>query len=219
MAKVEIPLASIEAAIFDMDGTMINNMAYHQKAWQEYLRRHGIELDEAEFKAKISGKKNDQIFEIVFGHPLGAEELALRTEEKESLYQELYAPNIIEVAGLTTVIDELHRRGIKTAIATTAPAGNRNFGLAALGMQDKFEVILGDEHVTHGKPDPEIYLKTAEQLGVEPAQCIVFEDSPPGVESAKRAGMTVVGILTSHMPEELPDVDYVVNDFSEIIFV
>lgn len=218
MNKVTIPLTGIKAAIFDMDGTMIDNMAYHKKAWQEFLKRHGLTLSEEEFKHKISGKKNDQIFKIVFGKELDKESELRYTEEKEALYRELFKPDIKEIAGLGRLIEDLHNRGLKTAIATTAPAKNREFALRELRLENKFEVILGDEHVSQGKPHPEIYLSTAQKLGVKPGECLVFEDSPPGIASGKSAGMIVVGILSSHSADELKDADYIVDDFTGIEF-
>jgi beta-phosphoglucomutase family hydrolase len=219
MHNAQIALSKYKAAIFDMDGTMINNMAYHQKAWQAFLKKHGVTLTEDEFRHKISGKKNDQIFEIVFGKKLSTENLAEYTEEKEQLYRDIYKPDIKEVKGLKNTIDTLRQHGIKLAIATTAPKKNRDFGLHELGLENEFETILGDEHVTNGKPHPEIYLSTAKQLGVTPNECIVFEDTPPGVASGKDAGMTVVGILTSHTPEELERADFAVDDFTHIEFI
>lgn len=219
MSKTQINLSGIKAAIFDMDGTMINNMEYHQKAWAEFLKRHGISFTTEEFKEKISGKKNDQIFSLVFGKELSSEEIKQYTEEKEDLYRELYKPEIKEVPGLNNTIQELEKRDIKLAIATTAPEKNRNFGLKSLQLTDKFPIILGDEHVSHGKPHPEIYLETAKQLGVLPSECLVFEDSPPGVGSGKNAGMMVVGILTSHTAEQLHEADYTIKNFTELEFI
>jgi len=218
MAKTSVSLAGIKAAIFDMDGTMINNAAHHRKAWQTFLAKHHIVLTEEEFHHKISGRKNDQILEIAFGRKLDPQEVATFADEKEALYRELYKKDIEEIKGLSQVIDELHRRGIKTAIATTAPIKNRDFALEALDLQGKFEVILGEEHVSHGKPHPEIYLVAAKELSVSPPECIVFEDSPPGVESGKSAGMTVIGILSSHSSEALSKCDYHAADFSQIQF-
>lgn len=211
-----IDTSQYKAAIFDMDGTMIENMAYHKKAWQEFLRRHDIHLGDEEFQKRISGKKNDQIFEIVFGQKLSGDEIKRYTHEKEAIYRELYKSDIKEVGGLTRFVDQLARAGVKLAIATTAPKDNRNFALESLALEGRFEVILGDEHVTNGKPHPEIYLSTAKMLGVEPRECIVFEDSLPGVESGKAAGMTVVALLTSHGENELSQADSVINDFSEV---
>lgn len=218
MHNAKIALSKYKAAIFDMDGTMINNMPYHQKAWQAFLKKHDINLTEDKFKHKISGKKNDQIFEIVFRQKLSADNLLKYTEEKEQLYREIYKSDIKEVTGLKATIEILHQNEIKLAIATTAPKKNRDFGLEELGLVNTFTTILGDEHVTIGKPHPEIYLSTARQLGVTPNECIVFEDTPSGIASGKDAGMTVVGILTSHTPEELKRADFIVNDFAHIEF-
>jgi HAD superfamily hydrolase (TIGR01509 family) len=214
--KIDIPLASYKAVIFDMDGTMINNMAHHKRAWQVFLKQYNITLTEEEFRSKISGKKNDQIFELVFGRKLNKDEELKYTEEKEAMYRELFQPEIKEITGLTKLIETIHAHGIKTAIATTAPAKNRDFALKELGLDGKFEVILGDEHVTRGKPHPEIYESTAKQLGVAPDDCVVFEDSPSGIASGKSAGMTVVGILSSHSKDELHEADYIVSDFTDI---
>lgn len=205
-----------KAAIFDMDGTMIRNMAYHKKAWQEYLKRHDIHLSEDEFRSKISGKKNDQIFELVFGRKLSDSEIRRYSDEKEAIYRALYAPYIVEVEGLTNLINALHEKNIRTAIATTAPAKNREFALESLGLEGKFEIILGDEHAKLGKPNPEIYLSAARKLNISPSECAVFEDSPPGIKSGKNAGMLVIALLTSHNADELGLADYFVNDFTEV---
>lgn len=217
MNKVAINLSDFKAAIFDMDGTMVNNMAYHKKAWRTFLSRHGVEVSEEEFRKQFSGRKNDEILEAALGRGLDPDEAAVLAEEKESMYREIYQPHIREVAGLKEALAILHKRDIKTAIATTAPAKNRAFVLNQLGLEDQFQIILGDEHVSEGKPHPEIYLATAQMLGVVPESCIVFEDSPSGVASAKQAGMTVVGILSSHTNSELMDADYVADDFSALI--
>jgi HAD superfamily hydrolase (TIGR01509 family) len=219
MQRITIDLKNIRAAIFDMDGTMINNMLYHKKAWREFSSRYGLSLTDEEFSKKISGKKNDQIFEFVFGRKLKPDGLEKYIEEKEAIYRELYKPEIREVEGLTQTINTLRKKNIKLAIATTAPQKNREFGLEALHLNGQFDIILGDENVTHGKPDPEIYLETAKRLQVKTRNCLVFEDSPSGVESSKNAGMIVIGLLTSHSKEDLHKADYVVNDFTELELV
>jgi beta-phosphoglucomutase family hydrolase len=216
MNKVHIDIKKFKAAIFDMDGTMINNMSYHKIAWKEFLKQHNISFTEEEFNKNIVGKKNDQILAYVFGRKLTSKELKDYAEEKEALYRETYKPAIQEINGLSQLLDELRSKHIKLAIATTAPEKNRIFGLEALGLGGLFDVILGDEDVQHGKPDPEIYLRTAEELHVMPSACVAFEDSIAGVESAKSAGMTVIGILSTHTVDELVRADYVVKDFSEV---
>ena len=215
MKPVIFPNAA-KAAIFDMDGTMVRNMIYHKKAWQEYLKRHGMQLSEHAFRQKVSGRKNNQIFELLFRRKLNARELKRYSDEKEALYRELYRPHIEEVEGLTALVEKLHAKNIQTAIGTTAPAKNREFVLQSLGLEGRFAVILGDEDVTHGKPHPEIYLSVAKALAIPPKQCVVFEDSPPGIEAGKNAGMVVIGLTTSHGADELAGADYMVHDFRDI---
>jgi beta-phosphoglucomutase len=219
MANVTIKLDNIKAAIFDMDGTMINNMAYHKKAWAEFFKRHELSFTDDEFRQKISGKKNDQIFNLVFDRELTQEEIQEYTEEKEAIYREIYKPEIKEISGLLETIKTLKQKGLRLAIATTAPEKNRQFALDVLGLEEQFEIILGDEHVTRGKPDPEIYIEVAKQLQIDPSNCLVFEDSPPGVEAGKNAGMTVVGIMTTHTAEELNKADYHIQDYTQLEFI
>jgi len=219
MDTIQITLNDFDAAIFDMDGTMINNMAYHKKAWREFAKRHGFDVSDEEFREKISGKKNDQIFANILGNTITPDEIKKYTEEKEAIYRELYAADIEPIAGLHHVITALQKAGKKIAVATTAPKDNRDFGFKALGLENTFDAILGDEHVTNGKPHPEIYLKTAEQLGIDPARCLVFEDTPSGVASGKAAGMKVVGILTGYSEEDLREADFCVKDFTQLRFI
>lgn len=216
--KVVIKFNDFDAAIFDMDGTIINNMEYHKKAWKEFAKRHGLDLTDEEFKEKFSGKKNDQILNMIFGRELSAEDIAKYTNEKESVYRELYAADIEPVAGLHELLNILQNAGKKLAVATTAPKDNRDFGFRALGLENAFSVILGDEHVTKGKPHPEIYIETAKKLHVDPSRCIVFEDTPPGIQSGKDAGMKVISILTTHSEEDNKNADFFVKDFKQLQF-
>lgn len=217
---MQIDVRNIKAAIFDMDGTMVNNMDYHKKAWKIFCSRYGIDLTDEAFHEKISGKKNSEIFTLLFGKTLSLAEEAKYTEEKEQIYREIYGKEVQEITGLKKIINELHARKILLGIATTASAKNRIFILEKLAISpDLFSVILGDEDVTKGKPDPEIYLKAAQMLHISPAACLVFEDSPAGVMAAKNAGTRVVGILSTHTKEELQNADYTIEHFSQITFL
>jgi beta-phosphoglucomutase len=216
MNKIQLDITGIEAVIFDMNGTMIDDMGFHNKAWVKFCKKYGFNLIEEEFKQKFSGKKNTDILPEVFGKTLTPDEIYKLSEEKEQIYREIYSSYIKEVTGLKDLINTLKEKALKVAIATTAIEPNRKFVLEALGLENEFNIILGDEHVTHGKPHPEIYLETAKKLGVEPSKCLVFEDSPSGVESGKNAGMKVVGVLTTHSKEDLKNADYWITDFTDI---
>ena len=215
--KKIINLDTITAVIFDMDGTMIANMKHHDLAWEEFLRRYSIELSEEEKKTKISSRRNHEIFGTLFGEDTPSEVREAYAEEKEQLYRDLYKNDIKEVTGLSSILEKLKKRGLNLAIATTAPRKNRDFGLKALGLTETFKVIVGNEDVTRGKPDPQIFLEAAKLLKVEPNQCLVFEDSPVGIEAARNAGMRVVGIATSHTENELNKAETIIKDFSQII--
>jgi beta-phosphoglucomutase len=218
---VAFKLDCLKAVIFDMDGTMIDNGYYHRKAWSEFIKKHDlskVDITDHEFKQHFSGRKNDSILELLFNRKLTEEELDKHGEDKETLYRKLYAPHIKEVKGLTAIVNRLKKSGIKVAIATTSPKKNREFVLEKLSLTKAFPVIVGSEHVLHGKPDPEIYIKTAKKLKVDSKECLVFEDTPVGIEAAKNAGMRVIGILTRHSEEELRAADLATNDFTKIIF-
>ncbi|HSW89110.1 MAG TPA: HAD family phosphatase [Candidatus Saccharimonadales bacterium] len=207
-----LDLTNIHAVLFDMDGTMVDNTAYHKKAWEEFYKRHHMEFSDEDFRVKFSGKNNKQIFQMIFGEDIFDEEVNKFADEKESLYRELYAPYIKPIDGLLEFIEKLKQKGIKIAVATTAIKENRDFILNALKLNNTFDAIIGYEDVAKGKPDPEIFLKAATALNVKPETCIVFDDAPSGIEAAKRVGMKTVGLLTSHTKEEL-NADNTIIDF------
>jgi beta-phosphoglucomutase len=216
MDKINLDLSEIQAVIFDMNGTMINDMSFHKKAWIEFCKKYGLDLTEEEFMQKFSGKKNTDILPEVLGKELSSDEIRNLSDEKETLYREIYTPYIKEITGLKDLINMIKSKSLKVAIATTAIEPNRKFVLDALDLENEFDVILGDEHVINGKPNPEIYLETAKKLEVDVSKCLVFEDTPPGVEAGKNAGMKVVGVLTTHTKEDLKDADYLITDFTKI---
>lgn len=213
---MKIDLSKYQAVIFDMDGTMIDNSKYHNLAWEEFHKRHNISFNEAEFFKKTSGNRNDAILKIIFEREIKGKELEELGEEKEFIYRELFRPNFKAVNGIESFINKLISRGLKIGVATTSYYKNRVFILETLKLQDAFDIIVGEEHVSHGKPHPEIYLLAAKKLNVDPKECLAFEDSPAGVKSAKAAGMEVSGVLTAHNKEELSEADYFIKDFTEI---
>lgn len=213
---MKLDLNKYRAVIFDMDGTMIDNTAFHKKAWIEFCKRHGINLTEEEYLRKISGKRNDAILPMLLGRRIDEEEYNFLDEQKESIYRELYKPYLKETAGLKEFLIKLSERGLKLGIATTSSYRNRTFVLETLNLRDYFQVVIGGEHSKHGKPHPEIYMLAAGKLGVDPEKCLAFEDTPSGAKSAKSAGMKVVGVLTAHTKEELSEADYFIRDFTEI---
>ena len=210
-------LFETRAFIFDMDGTLVDNMRFHTEAWGKMLLENGVEMNAHDFLVKTAGKTNREILPGVFGEISDAKILELG-ERKETLYRELFLPERRAVEGVLEFLEESQRLGIKMAVATAAPVGNMEFILDGLDLRRFFDAITTADDIANGKPDPEIFLKSAERLGVEPQNCLVFEDAPKGVEAALHAGMDCIVITTLHTQEELSGYENVVGfigDYTE----
>src|SRR5471032_1715013 len=207
------------ALIFDMDGTIVDNMAFHTKSWLAFFARRGKALDADAFFRDTAGRQGHEIMRAYMGEHLSKEESALLDFEKESLYRELYAPHLAAVNGFEQFIAKAKSLGVKLAVATAAPNENIAFTLDGLDLRKQFDAIAGAADVARGKPNPDVFLLAAERAGSLPANSIVFEDAPLGVEAARRAGMRAV-VLTTTLPAEafaeFDNVIAVVRDFSEL---
>ncbi len=203
------------ALVFDMDGVIVENHEWHFKAWLEFCRRHGLQLSEEEFYTKIFGGTNHDLLIRLFGNTLTESDIQRMGEEKEAVYREMYGPHVVPVTGVVEFIRSSKAEGFSVALATSAPASNVSFTLCHTGLQGMFEVIVESSQVRHGKPHPEIYLKAASLLQLEPRQCVVFEDSLPGIESAVIAGCKVIGVSTTLPANRIAHANHVINDFTE----
>lgn len=213
---VSLPLKSFDAAIFDMDGTMVDNKDYHLKAWQIFLKRHGRKMTTAEFNKRLAGKRNAQILEDLFEGRLTEAEVKSYAFEKEKIYRELYIKDVEEVPGLSNLFRVLKNNNKKVAVATNSPKENVEFIFEVLDLKDFFDVAVWDEHVEKGKPNPDVFIHTADKLLSPTDRCIVFEDSSTGVKAGKAAGMKVVAVLTGHTKDDLKGSDYYIHDFNEV---
>lgn len=200
------------AFLFDMDGTIVDNMAYHHAAWLEFFCRRGQVIEKDEFLMRTAGRLSREIMRDYIHADLTAEECALLTKEKESIYQELYAPHRRTVTGFEALAGLAMQNGTALAVATAAPEMNIRFTLDGLGIRHYFDTVVGAADVAHGKPEPDVFLKAAERCGVPPERCIVFEDAPLGIEAARRAGMRAVA-LTTTMPANM------FSDFGNVIAI
>jgi HAD superfamily hydrolase (TIGR01509 family) len=198
-----------------MDGVIIDSNPFHKISLKQFCKKYGYDLTEEQLREKIYGRTNKDWIVNVFG-PLDEQKLRAYGEEKEALFREIYQHDIKPVDGLVAFLQKLEALGLPRAIATSAPRTNVDFTLSKTGTGKYFPVILDESFVSKGKPDPEIYLKTAAALKFEPANCIVFEDSLSGVRAGKSAGCKVVGITTTHTREELHETDLVIDDFTNL---
>lgn len=198
-----------------MDGVIADTNPYHTIAWREYYERNGKPLSDEDFVRYVSGNHNRAIVRHLFdGRDLTDEEAYRLGDEKEALFRELYAPHLVPVPGLPEFLKALKAAGIKTAVGTSAPVENLDFVMEKLNLREYFDVLLHEKLVTRPKPDPEIYQRAMYLLGVSPTDSIIFEDSMTGIRAARAAGARVVGVATTHSPEELQTVtDWVIRDF------
>jgi len=207
------------AFIFDMDGTIVDNMAFHTKSWLEFFARRGRTVDAEEFFRSTAGRQGYEIMRNYMGEHITKEDSALLDAEKEELYRELYAPHLETVAGFDQFIAGAQEADVRLAVATAAPPANIVFTLDGLDLRRHFDTVVGAADVARGKPNPDVFLLAAERCGVAPEQCIVFEDAPLGVEAARRAGMPCV-VLSTTLPAsafaEFDNVIAIVRDFSEL---
>ncbi len=206
----------IKAAIFDMDGVIAHTNPFHSIAFKKFFALREVFPTEEEFKEHMYGKTNSYILSHFLARKIEGEELRELEFEKESLFREIYAKDIAPVNGLIAFLKALNSSKVDLAVATSAPRANLNLILNGVGIQDWFKSKLSEEDVTEHKPNPEVYLKTAEKLGLDPSSCVVFEDSFSGATAALSAGMFTVGVLTSHTPDELPDCHLFIKDFTEV---
>jgi beta-phosphoglucomutase family hydrolase len=202
----------IKALIFDMDGVVVHNDRYHYEAWYKYALKLGKEVSFDEVKSWF-GNNNAAILRNLTGKDLTSSEIEIHSHEKEKLYRKLYKKDIKAVEGLQEFIEHAKRQGLKIGLATSAPPANVEFILEGTGLMDFFDAITDDTQIQHGKPDPEIFLKTADKLKVNPGDALVFEDSFHGIEAARRAGMKVVGVATTHEKKALKKSNLQINDF------
>lgn len=204
------------AALFDMDGVIVHTNPYHKKAFKIFLDKHNVSLTDEELKDHVYGRTNAEIFPYIFKDEYTPGKGEVWADEKEALFRDLYKKDVEPVNGLLNFLDELKRRGIKTAVGTSAPKENLNFIMESLGLRHYFDAFLHSADVTEGKPNPEIYLKAADRLEIAPKNCVVFEDSVAGVKAGLNAGMKVVAVATTHTAEEFDGVHLVIKDFDEL---
>ena len=208
----------VRALIFDMDGTIVDNMRFHDDAWESWHRDNGLPFDRATFSAKTAGMA---VPDIVGPHFPGADaaELDRLVELKEALYRETYRPHVDALPGLVALIGRAAAAGVPMAVATAAAPPNIALILDTLAIRDRFATIVSPSQGFRGKPHPDMFLAAAERMKVPPEACLVFEDAPNGVEAARRAGMRAVAMLTMLGAEAFAGFDNVIasaRDFAAL---
>ena len=211
------PIELPAAVIFDMDGVLVDSNPYHLAKWVDFLDHHKISYKEEELPELILGKRNDTAFEHFLGPDLTPEESNRLSEEIEEAFRRVFKPHARPLPGLDSLIKECHAAGVPMAVASSAVRANIEFVVDALEYRPYFRTMVSGDEVTHAKPDPEIYLKAADHLGIDAADAVAFEDSYVGIGAVKNAGMKCVAIASTFPIEKLvPLADLAVPSFEDI---
>lgn len=211
-----------KALLFDLNGTMIDDMEYHNKAWHQILNDDlNANISYEDVKKQMYGK-NDELLQRVFGIDFFTQEqLDEISIKKEKIYQRDYAQDLSLIKGLDQFLIEADKSGILMAIGSAAIPFNIDFVLDGLNIRAYFKAIISANDVKVSKPDPETFLKGAEALGIQPENCLVLEDAPKGVEAALHANMKCIVLSTAHGATEFinyPNVLKIVSDYTDPIF-
>ncbi len=210
---------SRKAFLFDLNGTIIDDMQFHAKAWYDVLNNElHANLSWEEVKAQMYGK-NDELLIRIFGEGYFTKErMKELSVEKEKQYQKEFTPHLKLIKGLDVFLENAFEQNIPMAIGTAAIMFNVDYILDGLHLRKYFKSIISADDVAISKPDPETFIKCADQLKAIYEHCVVFEDSPKGVEAALRAGMQAVVIKTYHTIDEfshLPNILMAVDDYTD----
>lgn len=189
------------AFLFDLNGTMIDDMAFHIRAWHRIANSLGAGINLQRTKEECYGKNGDFIERVFPGRFTDEEKDRIGTE-KEQGYQEEFRPHLKLIDGLDPFLRGARDCGIKTAIGSAAIRFNVDFVLDGLNIRPLIDAIVCADDVDESKPHPETFLQCAGALHVAASDCLVFEDAPKGVEAAQNAGMDCVVITTLHRPGE-----------------
>jgi beta-phosphoglucomutase len=207
------------AAIWDVDGTLVDTAELHFLAWRAACRELGRDFSRDDFAATF-GRRNPEILAHLFGDRFGPDEVAAIGESKEVAYRAEARKGVALLPGVAALLEGLKQAGFVQAIGSSAPHANLELILELTGVAKYVSVVVGAEDTTRGKPDPQVFQVAARKLGVEPGRCVVFEDAVAGVQAAKAGGMRCVAVsFVGHHPQEkLRDAgaDLVVRSLEEV---
>ena len=196
-------------------------MHLHAEAFAVFAERHGLPSLTKQDRARLDGRRNSEIFPILFKRDVSRDEWQEYEREKEGLYRDLSRGRLLPMRGLHALIERLKDERIPAALATSAPQLNVEHTLAELGLTNAFPIIVRGDEVARGKPAPDVFIEAARRLGVATADCLVFEDAPMGIEAAQAAGMRVVALTTSFQAPHFQQLDpapaLVCRDFDEFL--
>jgi HAD superfamily hydrolase (TIGR01509 family) len=205
---------AVQAVIFDMDGVIVDSEPYSLQALLDILRQYGVEPTADELRRSYGKRVRDDFVDYFTRHGVTAD-VNIAIAHKQARYFHLAAGHLQPFPGVMSLLERLCDQGYHLALASSGDRVKVAFGMQALALDGIFEAVVTGDDVSRSKPDPEIYLRAAQRLGVPPAACIAIEDAPAGVEAAKRAGMRCIAVTNSVVREQLAKADLIVDSLAE----
>ena len=210
-----IDFMKLEAVIWDMDGVLLNSGPSHFKAWRATLEKYKIKVYEERLR-RTFGMTNQQVIQFIVDQPISKELTDKIIREKDLLFQNIIRDQAVFLPGVKKWMETFRQNGIRQALASSGSPGNINVVLSALAVETYFDVVISGDGMP-SKPDPFVFIKAADRLGVIPLNCLVIEDAVTGVQAAKASGMKCVAVTTTNHAEKLADADVVLDNLAELM--
>jgi len=201
--------------IFDMDGVLADTGPIHYESWVKLAKQIRVKFSKKFFDLTF-GQQSVSITRELVGPKIKQEVVEKWANLKERYYREMVKDKLKPLPGALVLIKELHARNFKLAIGSSGPPENVDLLLSTLKIKDYFDVIITAAEVKNGKPAPDVFLIAAEKLNIKVDNCLVIEDAPVGITAARKAGMKVIALRTTHCNVDLLDADMVVPDLSSV---
>ena len=204
-----------KAVIWDMDGVIADTAPFHFEAWQQIARIEGVSFTKSDFR-QIFGKRNAEIIVEIFGQSISAREMESLAQSKEEMFRRIAGQSVKPFPGVLNLLHSMHKAEWKMALASSTPVENIELITGTLEITELFDAIVSADDVSQGKPNPEVFLTAAEKLAIDPARCIVIEDSIAGIQAARAAGMKCIALTTTNRPSRLSEADLIVDRMDKV---
>jgi HAD superfamily hydrolase (TIGR01509 family) len=200
--------------LWDMDGVLVDTGEWHYQTWRQILLERGITITYADFH-KTFGMKNAELLPLWLGHPLAAEEIDRIGQEKEARFRKVARGQVKALPGVRTWLERFQAQGYAQAVASSAPPENIEMLMQDLDIERYFLAFVSTANLP-GKPDPAVFIEAARHIAIPPERCIVIEDSVPGVEAARRAGMKCIAVTNTHPAAALGAANLIVEHLEDL---
>jgi len=206
---------SKKTVLWDMDGVISDSYSFHFAAWQETFAKRGVKLTKEDF-TDLFGTRNDFIVRSIMGSEFPERDVKIMVQEKEETFRRKATGSLKPFHGAVRLLKALKKGNFRLGLVSSAPKENIDLVLSELNLAGIFDCIVFGQEVPESKPNPQIYLLAAKKLEVTPNDCMVIEDSPPGVKAAKTAGMKCLAITNTHPRQKLGEADRVVDSLENV---